>query len=233
LKEMNNEEKFVAVAAFVCKGASSVIKISDIYKKGIWSKETLGIKFNYKYYYKATEKGWVEPVKNGSFVITSEGYNHLSNLLGEINSKEVRKTGKLIIFNVKATNTFDMYLKKIFSDAKQRILIADSYISDVLFDDVLRKIPKNIPVKLVYGKIENQSSFGRKYNRYKKEWNKFNIKENILIHDRFLIVDNTGYFLGPSIKDAADKSPCALVALDHSETKLLSDFFKELWKGAK
>jgi hypothetical protein len=34
--------------------------------------------------------------------------------------------------------------------------------------------------------------------------------------------------LVPSLKDAADKSPSALVALEQGETKLLADFFDEL-----
>jgi len=230
LKKMRSHEKFLAVAAFVAKGTKDVVKVSEIRKRGIWNKELLGIKFSYKYYQEAIKKTWVEPSgKNGQFHITDEGYNHLHHLSGEINSKEIKKVGKLIIFNAKATNTFDSYIKVLLSSAKQRVLIVDSYISDVLFDDIFKKIPKDVSVKLLFGKIDDEITFGRKLKRFKTEWQKFNIKENKIIHDRFMIVDNTGYFLGPSIKDAADKSPCALIALNQDETALLSDFFKELW----
>ncbi|OGF28196.1 hypothetical protein A2303_00340 [Candidatus Falkowbacteria bacterium RIFOXYB2_FULL_47_14] len=233
LKTIKDEEKFTLVAAFIAKGDKSQIKISDVNKRRVWNRELLGGPFSYKrHYYKAISRGLVEPTgKTGYFIVSKKGYITLERLADEVYSKEVKRVGELVIFNKKATNTFDIYLKNILKKAKQRVLIVDSYISDVLFDDVLRAIQKDIPTKLLYGKIENPDSFNRKLVRFKTEWVKFNIKNNKDIHDRFIIVDNFGYILGPSIKDAADKSPCILVALNQDETVLLSDFFKELWIG--
>jgi len=48
-----------------------------------------------------------------------------------------------------------------------------------------------------------------------------------------MAVDDTGYVLGPSIKDAASNSPALVVELDAKENHLLQAFFDELWKKGK
>jgi len=53
------------------------------------------------------------------------------------------------------------------------------------------------------------------------------------LHDRFFVVDDLGYVLGPSIKDAASNSPALVVELAAGEKKLLQSFFNEIWDKAK
>jgi hypothetical protein len=48
-----------------------------------------------------------------------------------------------------------------------------------------------------------------------------------------MVVDNAGYVLGPSIKDAASNSPAVVVELDSNEKRLLKNFFNELWQKGK
>jgi hypothetical protein len=47
------------------------------------------------------------------------------------------------------------------------------------------------------------------------------------LHDRFVIVDNTGYVLGPSIKDAASNSPALIVELDN-EKRFVAVFLRRI-----
>jgi hypothetical protein len=48
-----------------------------------------------------------------------------------------------------------------------------------------------------------------------------------------MVIDNAGYVLGPSIKDAASNSPAVVVELDPNEKRLLKNFFNELWQKGK
>jgi hypothetical protein len=48
-----------------------------------------------------------------------------------------------------------------------------------------------------------------------------------------MIVDDVGYVLGPSIKDAASNSPALVIVLAQKEKTLLQSFFNDLWTAAK
>jgi len=48
-----------------------------------------------------------------------------------------------------------------------------------------------------------------------------------------MVVDEKGYVLGPSIKDAATQSPALVVEMGSKEKRLLRTFFDELWEAAK
>jgi len=235
IKKMAGKEKFVATAAFLCKGSLDIkIKASNV--KANWKKSIFKIKYNPIFYIRAIAEEWVNPINgSGQFTINKDGYKHILSLAGEISTKELRKTGSLIIFNKKSTNTFDVYLKNVLSSAKRNILIVDSYIDGSLFDDIFTEIPRDIPTKLIYGNIKskNINKLNQRVKRYSKEWPKFALKKYKGIHDRFIIIDSLGYILGPSIKDAADRSHAILVILNTKETALLTEFFNELWKTSK
>jgi hypothetical protein len=53
------------------------------------------------------------------------------------------------------------------------------------------------------------------------------------LHDRFIVVDDLAFILGPSIKDAATNSPALVIALGSKEKNSLQTFFGELWSKAK
>jgi hypothetical protein len=48
-----------------------------------------------------------------------------------------------------------------------------------------------------------------------------------------MVVDEVGYVLGPSIKDAASNSPALVIVLAQKEKNLLQSFFNDLWLSAK
>jgi len=88
-----------------------------------------------------------------------------------------------------------------------------------------------LPIQLVYSTQKGQ--FISRANRFKKEYSRFLVRRYTDLHDRFLVVDNVGYVLGPSIKDAAVKSPALVVKLDAKSSTKLSNFFATLWSRAR
>ena len=109
-------------------------------------------------------------------------------------------------------------------------MIADSWVNDTIFDNLLDNIPRNVAVRLIYG--HKKESFDSRAIRFGKEWDSFLAKELCDLHDRFLIADDAGYVIGPSLKDAAVNSPAIVVRLRQKDSLLLKKFFEQLWLKA-
>jgi len=235
LAEMSGHQKFLAVAALLGQGKTN-IEVATKKVQEQWRKSLLGIPYNSTYYDRAQQEGWVNPVsgRRGELVTTQTGLDHLAalpRLESEFNAGELKQAGGLIVVNRKATHTFDKFLRRILAEAKIRVLIADSWVDQSVFDNVLDVIPKSIPVQLLYAQA--RGSFDQRAKRFSIEYQKFSVRRYKSLHDRFIIVDDSGYVLGPSIKDAASNSPALVVALGAKEKRLLQSFFDELWKKGK
>jgi len=196
----------------------------------------LKAKHNPAFYDRAQQESWVDPVsgKKGAFVVTQDGLDHLEalpTLDAELSSGELTQTGGLIVVNRKATHTFDKFLRKIFAEVKTQVSVADSWVDETVFDNVLDVIPKSLPVRLIYSQA--RGSFDQRAKRFSTEYQKFAVRKYKALHDRFIVVDDKGYVLGPSIKDAASNSPALVVELGAKEKRLLQSFFDELWKKGK
>jgi hypothetical protein len=231
LTKMSGHQKFVAVAAIQCKGDLAVEVVApDIRKQ--WRKSLLGIKYNPAFYDRAQLAGWVDPTSGkGKFQLTQAGLDNLEALVPDLAAGDLKKSGALIIVNRKATHTFDKFLRNIFAESKNQVLIADSWVDETIFDNVLDRIPKSNVIKLIYA--NPRGKFDARVKRFSQEYSKFSSKKYKHLHDRFIIVDDAAYVLGPSIKDAASNSPAVIVVLAAKEKNLLQTFFSELWAKAK
>jgi hypothetical protein len=235
LADMSGHQKFLAVAGLACKGKKGIeVATKDI--KKLWRRSLLKAKHNPAFYDRAQQEGWVDPVtvKKGAFVVTEAGLYHLDalpTLDSELNAGELKQAGGLIVVNRKATHTFDKFLRRILAEAKTQVLIADSWVDGTVFDTVLDVIPKTIPVRLIYAQA--RGSFDQRATRFSTEYERFAVRRYKALHDRFIIVDDAGYVLGPSIKDAASNSPALVIELGAKEKRLLQSFFDELWKKGK
>lgn len=236
LNKMNGQEKFVAVAFFCASGkAGQEVSVTQICSN--WKKSILKLDYHPNFYLRAQDNGWVNPIvsKRGSFVITDKGLNLITNYFSKeaYSSGELKKIGALIIVNRKGAHSFDKFLRTLFSSAKKEVLIADSYVDETIFDTTLDQIPKDVIVKLIYNAASDNTKFERRSKRFKVQYSKYECKQYKHLHDRFIIIDNTGYISGPSIKDAAFNSPALVVMLTTKESPSLETFFRELWKSAK
>lgn len=235
LRKMSGHQKFLAVAAIQCKGSQSTeLGTRDIRRQ--WRKSLLGVKYNPAFYDRAQQAGWVNPStsKKGRFFVTKEGFDNLTALAipeGDFSEGELQKSGSLIIVNRKGTHSFDKFLRKLLAEAKNQVFIADSHVDGTIFDRVLDVIPKTAMIRLIYARKYN--NFDQRAKRFSKEYQKFSVRKYKWLHDRFMVIDETAYVVGPSIKDAATKSPALVVILASKERRRLQSFFDELWRKAR
>jgi hypothetical protein len=233
LKKMSGQQKFLAVAAIIGKGkAGAEVETKDVQSE--WRKSVLEVRYNPAFYDRAQREGWVDPSGKGKFSVTRSGLDHLAALVapdGEFSAGELKQSGSLIVVNRKGTHSFDKFLRKILAESKNHVLIADSYVDGTIFDTVLDVIPKTTIVKLIY--THESGNFGQRATRFSREYSRFAVRRYKWLHDRFMIVDDAGYILGPSIKDAASKYPALVTALDQKAKRLLQSFFDNLWTKAK
>jgi hypothetical protein len=231
LAKMTGHQKFVAVAAIHARGGVTVeLCTTDVQER--WRKSLLGVKYNSAFYDRAQGAGWVDPTgARGKFRVTDAGLENLRALAPEFSATDLKKSGSLIIVNRKATHTFDKFLRTTLAAAKNQVLIADSWVDDTIFDTVLDVIPRDCTVKLMYAQA--RGNFDPRAKRFSQQYSKFATKRYKPLHDRFMVVDDTAYILGPSIKDAATNSPALIVALGSKEKNSLQVFFGELWTKAK
>lgn len=235
LKKMTGHQKFLAVAAFDCKGRHG----TELATKNIqseWRKSILKSTYNPSYYGRAQTEGWVNPnsTGRGRFSVAKEGIDHLEALAiheQDFSEGALEKSGSLIIVNRKGTHSFDKYIRKLFAEAQSQVLIADSYVDGTIFDTVLDVIPKAVTIKFLYKK--QSDNFEQRAQRFGKQYTNFHIKKHANLHDRFLVIDSSGYIIGPSLKDAASNSPALAVVLTGKEKQRLQSFFDELWRSAK
>ena len=213
LSEMNGHQKFLAIAALNGRGRpGGELASRDV--QGRWLKSMMGQGYNPAFYDRAQQEGWVDRVaaKKGAFSINQLGLDNLAALEksgGITAAGDLQKVGGLVIVNRKATHSFDKYLRNVFAAAKTEVLIADSYVDETIFDTVLDVIPATVPIRLLYGNASG--TFSAKAVRFSSQWAQFAARAYRHLHDRFMVVDNAGYVLGPSIKNAASNSPALLV----------------------
>ena len=234
LSQMNGAEKFLAVAAALASGnRDHQQQVANL--RAVWRKTILGVRYNPSFYLRAQRQGWIDPQSaRGTFVVTQDGLDHLAALDNSDNHTTggtLRKAGGLIVVSRKGTHSFDKFLRGVLSEAKREVLIADAWVDETIFDNALDVVPKNIPFKLIYA--ESRGTFDQRANRFATEFSLFQFRRYKPLHDRFIVVDEQGLMLGPSIKDAASHSPALVVKMGPKEQRLLRTFFGELWEAAK
>jgi hypothetical protein len=232
LTKMTGHQKFLAVAALVANGKTEV-EVSTSQVKIRWLKSVLGVEYNPAFYDRAQSEGWVNSVasKKGALHVTDSGLENLGALVPDITPGDLKKSGSLVIVNRKATHTFDKFLRQTLAASKTQVLIADSWVDDTIFDTVLDVIPASNKIKLIFA--QDRGTFDARAKRFSQQYPNFAAKRYKHLHDRFMIVDDVGYILGPSIKDAASNSPALVVVLAQKEKTLLQSFFNDLWAAAK
>ena len=227
LSSMNGSQKFLAVAAHCAyDSADNNAGTSDVRRQ--WQKTILKINYNPAYHHGAQKEGWINSTEAGMLSVTDEGLSHLNDLLGLSASPAASSNGGLYIFERKSTHSFDKFLRGTLAGAKKEVLIDDSYVNETIFDTVLDSIqPASLKIRMIYGR--KMGTFDAKMTRFQVQYTDFQVKRYTRLHDRFILVDGKGFIFGPSIKDAADKSPALVVAMGKKDSAELLKFYQKLW----
>ena len=114
---------------------------------------------------------------------------------------------------------FDAYLfvSKLIKSAKKTIILVDNYIDESVLE-LLSKRQSKVSAQIFTKRIPSQLQLDLK--KHNAQYDPITISTSDKFHDRFLIIDNTVYHIGASIKDLGKKL-CAFSKIEINYTKLL------------
>ena len=95
-----------------------------------------------------------------------------------------------------------VFASNLIKSAKSSIVLIDNYIDESVLV-TLSKRENNVSAKIVTRGISNQ--FQLDLNRHNSQYPQIDVEERTDIHDRFLIIDDTVYHIGASLKDLGKK----------------------------
>ena len=121
----------------------------------------------------------------------------LINIFNVLETKKIEK--QKIFFNGEIYDAYSLIIDLI-SEANNRIIIIDNYIDKTILDMLVYK-KENVEVELItsshYLTKLDIEKFNSQYN--------LKIKYTNIFHDRFIIIDDTLYHVGASLKDLGKK----------------------------
>lgn len=99
---------------------------------------------------------------------------------------------------------FDAYsfVSELIKTAKRRILLIDNYIDNTVLL-TLSKRQDGVSVLIITRKITE--TLKQDIVRFEQQYSPVEVRESSIYHDRFLIIDETVYHLGASLKDLGKK----------------------------
>jgi hypothetical protein len=95
-----------------------------------------------------------------------------------------------------------VFASNLIKSAKSSIVLIDNYVDESVMT-TLSKRENNVSAKIVTRSISNQ--FQLDLNRHNSQYPQIDVEERTDIHDRFLIIDETVYHIGASLKDLGKK----------------------------
>ena len=91
-----------------------------------------------------------------------------------------------------------VFASNLIKLAKSSIVLIDNYVDESVLT-TLSKRENNVSAKIVTRSISDQ--FRLDLNRHNSQYPQIEVEERTDIHDRFLIIDETVYHIGASLKD--------------------------------
>ena len=95
-----------------------------------------------------------------------------------------------------------VFASNLIKSAKNSIVLIDNYVDESVLT-TLSKRESNVSAKIVTRSISDQ--FQLDLNRHNSQYPHIDVEERTDIHDRFLIIDDTVYHIGASLKDLGKK----------------------------
>lgn len=95
-----------------------------------------------------------------------------------------------------------VFVSDLIKAANDRIVLVDNYPDESVLLTLSKREP-NVTAQIITKTISNQ--FRLDLNRHNSQYPAINVEERNNIHDRFLIIDETVYHIGASLKDLGKK----------------------------
>lgn len=127
-----------------------------------------------------------------------------------------------------------MELRRVLSSASGFVKILDTFVS-IKTLDILYSIPEGVPIKLLTektGGIKRAPAFLRACKAFKAERPNFEVRKGEGLHDRFILMPNQGWSVGPSLKDFGNKVS-SLTPLQEKGKLDAEKIFDDIWKKAR
>ena len=94
------------------------------------------------------------------------------------------------------------FICRLIKSATERIILIDNYVDESVLVQLDNRNP-GVSALIYTGEISR--TFRQSVNRHNRQYAPIEVKTAEKIHDRFLIIDNTLYHIGASIKDLGKK----------------------------
>ena len=127
---------------------------------------------------------------------------------------------------------YDFYrdLRSLVEAATNEILIVNAYLAEDVFNLYVSKVPDSATVRILSEKLgPNVEVVAGKYAKSRQ----LKLRSSNRIHDRMLFLDQRGWVIGQSIKDAAKKKPTYLIELNEPSLTASRDAHEKIWNEAK
>ena len=127
---------------------------------------------------------------------------------------------------------YDFYrdLSSLVEAVTNEILIVDAYLAEDVFNLYVSKVPDSATVRILSEKLgPNVEVVTGKYVKSQQ----LKLRSSNRIHDRMLFLDQRGWVIGQSIKDAAKKKPTYLIELNEPSLTASRDAHEKIWNEAK
>lgn len=120
-------------------------------------------------------------------------------------------------------------LSSLVVTARKEIFIVDAYLNEEVFDLYVSKIPDATAVHILSNKIGSTvETVARKYAKSRP----LELRSSRSIHDRLIFLDQRGWVIGQSMKDAAKEKPTYLIELNEFLLTAARGIHNRIWEQA-
>jgi hypothetical protein len=120
-------------------------------------------------------------------------------------------------------------LASIIRSATQEIFIVDAYIDGKVFELYVSEVPSSVKIQILSNNVKpNVETIAKMF----AQKHPVELRTSSRIHDRHIFIDQRGWIMGQSIKDAASKKPTYLVELEEPSLSATRDIHNTIWNGA-
>jgi len=120
-------------------------------------------------------------------------------------------------------------LSSLVATVTTEIFIVDAYLDDDVFNLYVAKVPASAMVRILSNRIgANVETVARMYAKNRP----LELRSSADVHDRAVFLDQRGWVIGQSIKDAARKKPTYMIELEEPLLNAARDIYNTIWAAA-